>query len=220
MLNNSTFSVHKFIHKLETPLTLVNSYRGVYRFYNQDAQYSEFWARYQTLSNCYYVKLFLTNPIFYRLTYVLSTTSQNPAKLTRHNLSNLRFSVNRLNNGLVYVYENISRLNIIPNRHFKLVLNKKFSNLIISTQFKSPITHSYYHGLVRFIEYVTGKKSLIQVYSFMNQEIRLDFAVRYEAWAFRLNYFERKLGHRFFLKETLYIIHLALYMKDVVIFSS
>jgi len=78
----------------------------------------------------------------------------------------------------------------------------------------------YYHTLIRFIENVTGKKPILQFYPFLNQNIPIDDVVRYKQWMPRMRSFERRLGHKFFFEEALHIMHLALTLKDSVIFSS
>ena len=68
--------------------------------------------------------------------------------------------------------------------------------------------------MIRFIEDCTGKKTLFQFYPFMNQDVTTDFVVRYKRWLPRMVFYERRLGHRFFLEEAIHIIHLSFYLKD------
>lgn len=67
---------------------------------------------------------------------------------------------------------------------------------------------------------MVGKRVILQFYPFMAQEVSKDFIVRYKLWIPRMSYYERKLGHRFFLEEAIHILHLGFYYKDCSIIMS
>jgi len=54
----------------------------------------------------------------------------------------------------------------------------------------------------------------------MSDEIPLLDVARYRMWMPRMGYYERKLGHRFFLEEALHVFHLGFSLHDPVIISS
>jgi hypothetical protein len=47
----------------------------------------------------------------------------------------------------------------------------------------------------------------------------VDYVSLYKRWTFRLSYYERRLGHRFFLEEALHIIHIGFTLKDAKIIT-
>ena len=75
------------------------------------------------------------------------------------------------------------------------------------------------HSFIRFIEYSSGKKVLFQSYAYLNQTVSTNFVLLYKKWIYRLSYYERKLGHRFFLEEALHIIHTGFMLRDAKIVS-
>ena len=118
------------------------------------------------------------------------------------------------------VFYSSSNFNIIPSKEF----NFKIKKLIISSNynifFKENITPWVYSNLVRFIEFCSSKKVLLQLYSFMNQSIDLEYITLYKRWIPRLSYYERRLGHRFFLEEALHILHIGFTLRDVKLISN
>ena len=90
----------------------------------------------------------------------------------------------------------------------------------MSNSLRNTLTPLYYNTVIRFLENITGNKVFFQLYPFMYQDITKDYLVRYKLWLPRMSYYERKLGHRFFLEESIHIMHLSFYLKDPVIISS
>ena len=64
------------------------------------------------------------------------------------------------------------------------------------------------------MEYFSGNKILLQFYPFVNQSLTNDWLIRYKLWLPRLNFYEKKLGHKFFLEESIHILHLSFFLKD------
>jgi len=54
----------------------------------------------------------------------------------------------------------------------------------------------------------------------MNQAVDINFIILYKRWIPRLSYYERRLGHRFFLEEALHIIHIGFVFKDIKIVNT
>jgi hypothetical protein len=109
---------------------------------------------------------------------------------------------------------NYPSTNLQPHNKFTFVIFKKIYAFFANNKLHKNIIPIYYHTLIRFIENCSGKKSLIQFYPFVNQHIDKDFIVRYKIWLPRLNFYERRLGHKFFLEEALHIMHLSFFLKD------
>jgi len=112
------------------------------------------------------------------------------------------------------------RSNILPDSSFNIKLNKVLVLSRLNFFLKENIAPWTYNNVLRFIEFCSGKKVLLQLYSFMNQAIDLDFILLYKRWLPRFFYFERRLGHRFFLEEALHILHMGFNLHDIKIVSS
>ena len=110
--------------------------------------------------------------------------------------------------------------NLNPHSAFNKRFSKKVLNSFANRRFREDIIPMYQNTLVRFIEFCTGKKALFQFYPFVNQHIDKSYMVRYKRWLPRMNFYERRLGHRFFLEESLHIIHISFILRDPKIIAS
>ena len=110
--------------------------------------------------------------------------------------------------------------NLLPNHSFKKIANKKVLNSFTNKNFEENLSSWYYHTFIRFIEHCTGKKTLFQFYPFLSKSIGFEDTLRYKKWLPRMVFYERKLGHRFFLEEALHLIHLSFSLKDPKVVTS
>ena len=110
--------------------------------------------------------------------------------------------------------------NLIPHYSFKKIANKKVLNSFTNKNFEENLASWYYHTFIRFVEHCSGKKTLFQFYPFLSKSIGFENALRYKKWLPRMVFYERKLGHRFFLEEALHLIHLSFVLKDPKIITS
>jgi len=104
--------------------------------------------------------------------------------------------------------------NLQPHNGFKFTIFKKIYAFFANNKIHKNIIPLYYHTLIRFVENCSGKKTLLQFYPFVNQCINKDFIIRYKIWLPRLNFYERRLGHKFFLEEAIHIMHLSFVLRD------
>ena len=110
--------------------------------------------------------------------------------------------------------------NLLPHTSFRKNLNKKVLNSFTNKSFDENLVPWYYHTLIRFMEHCSGKKVFFQFYPFMDQSVSAEHAARYKRWLPRMSFYERKLGHRFFLEEALHIMHLSFILRDPKILTS
>jgi hypothetical protein len=75
-------------------------------------------------------------------------------------------------------------------------------------------------SIVRLIEHSSGQRSLLQHSMHAENMVDLRSKLEYKKWITRMSYYERNLGHRFFMEEALHIIHLSFRYHDVTLFSS
>ena len=124
-------------------------------------------------------------------------------------------------NSLLYAQSSqIQNSNLVPHESFNKVFSKKVLNSFANRLFRDDIIPLYQNTLIRFIEFCTGKKALFQFYPFVNQHIDKSYMVRYKRWLPRMGFYERRLGHRFFLEESLHIIHISFVLRDPKIIAS
>jgi hypothetical protein len=112
------------------------------------------------------------------------------------------------------------RTNLIPSTAFDKTFSKSVINSLANQRFREDVIPFYQNTLIRFIEFCTGRRAIFQFYPFVNQHVEKDFMVRYHRWIPRLNFYERRLGHRFFLEEALHILHLGFSLRDPKIIAS
>jgi hypothetical protein len=106
--------------------------------------------------------------------------------------------------------------NLTPNiLFFKFKLNKWILSSSLNIFYKSNTTSWVYSNFIKFIEFCTGKRALLNIYSFLDDFINTEYIILYKRWIERLFFYEKKLGHRFFLEEALHIIHTSFKIHDV-----
>lgn len=75
-------------------------------------------------------------------------------------------------------------------------------------------------SVVRLIESCSGKKAVIQHSMNVEHMVNADDRIAYKQLIVRMAYYERTLGHRFFMEEALHIMHLSFKYHDVKLFAS
>jgi hypothetical protein len=71
--------------------------------------------------------------------------------------------------------------NLLPHKSFQRIVSKKILSLFSTNKIREDIIPYYYNTLIRFMEHLSGKKILIQLYPFLNQNITYDYIVRYKS---------------------------------------
>ena len=74
--------------------------------------------------------------------------------------------------------------------------------------------------LTRFVQHCYGKNSLIHFNPFVNDNVHLEAQALYRMWIPRLAFYERMMGHRFFIEEAFHIMHLSFAYHDAKLFAS
>jgi len=99
----------------------------------------------------------------------------------------------------------------IPLR--SLLVKKILSNQTNSFLHKQALPWVH-NSLIRFMEDCSGRRVMLQIYSFITQNVDNSFLILYRRWMPRMRYYEQRLGHKFFLGEALSIMHLSFIMHD------
>ena len=161
-------------------------------------------------------KLFLVL-LFFKNSFLLKVLSLSSGLL----LSNTQMSFNFFGKiKRICHFSNNNNFNIVPNNTFNFKIKKLLTSNNYNVFLKENLTPWVYSNVLRFIEFCSSKKVLLQLYSFMNQSINLEYITLYKRWIPRLSYYERRLGHRFFLEEALHILHIGFTLKDIKLVSS
>ena len=72
----------------------------------------------------------------------------------------------------------------------------------------------FYETLIKFLEYCSGKKVNLNLYTFLHNNLNFSEKSQCVLWARKVKYFRKVLGPRLFLNESLQIIYLSLKLKD------
>ena len=206
--NNLGFNYNNgYLSPTKHPIKFLNSSKNLPLFYQKLIPTSILGV----VSNEYLVTLLLLNPIVYKLLIGNLGCSAN-LKSSNLNFYNVVLSK-------IYKLPN-QPTNILPLPTFYSSISKKILDFSVSEKFRLMATQWYYNTVIRFIEFLSGRKVLFQFYPALESEVSFNFLIRYRLWLTRMNYYERKLGHRFFLEESIHIMHLSFYYKDIHIFTS
>jgi hypothetical protein len=69
--------------------------------------------------------------------------------------------------------------NLLPDTSFAKVLTKTLVSTRSNSFLKENVTPWAYNNIIRFMEHVSGRRALIQIYSFMNQSMEDDYLILY-----------------------------------------
>ena len=177
-------------------------------------------------SGIYPLVSILSAPFMYRVFWTnLPMFKRNTQGALRHSLAQIhRFSrlidSHTVHRSLTPASHRVSNSNLLPHASFRFVVSKKLINFFATQTIRTNFVPWYYNTLIRFLEEVTGRRSLLQFYPFVHQNLEKEAFVRYRKWLPRMGFYERTLGHRFFLEESLHIMHLSFIFKDALLFGS
>jgi hypothetical protein len=108
----------------------------------------------------------------------------------------------------------LMRSNLIPPRMFKHVITRKVLKAVVMHRYL-PRTSEYFHRtLVHFIEYHTGKRVYLKFNPFIENALLYSDLARCSLWSTRVVGWQKKLGHRIFVNESLRLFHLAIRFRD------
>jgi len=73
--------------------------------------------------------------------------------------------------------------------------------------------------LSSFILKSSGLLSLVQLNPFVGGHVTPYYNLLYKSWIRRLSFYQKSLGHRFFMEESINVMHLAMHTHDARLFS-
>ncbi len=104
--------------------------------------------------------------------------------------------------------------NLIPSLPLNTYLNNKMYSRLFVEVFQKQINLWYNNLVVRFLEFIYGYAVIFQFSPFLDRIVAKDHALVYKVWMRKMGYYERRLGHKFFLQEGVHLIHISFYEKD------
>lgn len=110
--------------------------------------------------------------------------------------------------------------NLSPRSVFKSFIFKKLLKLFKYYKFSTNIVMWYHTFLIRFVEFCTGRKAYLRFNPFLENSLTFLDLARCALWKNRLVAFQRILGPRIFINESLHIILMALKYKDPTFLSN
>ena len=185
----------------------------------------------QTKSNLYRLVNMLRSVLYSTNTY-LNKPNQIPSasSLTLPSLRletlNTFHSYNKQAKALKVSFKSTNLLSTSYNNVFPVinpanrVLRSFRPTLTKDLNFYSDVTPWINDNIIRLVENASGRRSLIQHSMHAENMVDLKSKLEYKKWITRMAYYERNLGHRFFMEEALHIIHLSFRYHDVTLFSS
>jgi len=113
-----------------------------------------------------------------------------------------------------------NKSNLIPSNIFKYVIKRKLLKIVNFDKFSSNIIMWYYNILIRFMENCSGRKVYLKFNPFIENALSFNDIARCNMWSIRITSFQRLLGPKIFLKESLKILHIAIKFKDPTFLSN
>lgn len=128
-----------------------------------------------------------------------------------------RFVSNHVLNSSINVF---NRSNLVPVSNFSYVIRHKVIKMVVSSRYLPRTTPYFYHTLVSFIEFYTGKRVYLKLNPFIENTLSYVDIARCHLWHNRVMGFQKILGHRIFVHESLRIFHIALKFRDPTFLSN
>lgn len=211
--------------QLQTKKNLINRlyYSQSYKKLNTNASFMGYNLHLNCSDNLYILLFTLENPFIFKSLLYFSSGSFFLKKLLF--ISNINKGVIPLtksypttthtqHNNSIPKLSNFFTTNLIPSKTFSHVFFKKVFTSLLNSKMNLNLIPIYHNTLVRFMEHIFGHKIVLQFYPFVNQSLSITSLIKYKLWLPRLSFYEKKLGHKFFLEESIHIIHLGFVLKD------
>ena len=108
----------------------------------------------------------------------------------------------------------IKNSNVYPLPTFNYQIRRRLVSLLTFRKFSTHTSIWYFNMLVRFAEFCTGRKVYIKLNPFIEKSLLLTDQMQCRLWESRVAGFQRILGPKLFVKESLRIFMIALKYKD------
>jgi hypothetical protein len=106
--------------------------------------------------------------------------------------------------------------NIFPANVFTKSFHRRVVRLLRFGKFLPNVVPIFYQALARFVEVVTGKNAYLKLNPHIETSLTFTDTARCQLWEYRVKGFQKILGPKIFLKESIRIVYMALKYKDPV----
>lgn len=193
---------------LTTPLYLASTNSSLQQKINHNKQITSF--NYIT-NNIFWLPLIYKTPILLKFCYFNSLNQGN--NIFDNKI--IQLSLDKFNTFFFNDRINIlNKTNVWPSSSFSFTVKRRLLKVFSFHKFSLNVTIWYYHTLLRFLENCTGKKAFLKFNPFIDNSLTFTDLARCNLWASRVSGFQKLLGPKIFLKESLKILHVALRFKD------
>jgi hypothetical protein len=161
-----------------------------------------------------FIKLFLQNSLIFK--YLLWNTSNWHKSLSevlpqRNFFQTLTDLQHYYTGSFVGFFKNS---NVWPTSAFSYSIKRRVLKTFSIRKFAPEVTMWYYTNLIQFIESYTGRKVYLHFNPFVENGLTFFDTSRCVLWEPRLRSFQRLLGARIFVNESLRIFYIALKFRD------
>jgi hypothetical protein len=127
-----------------------------------------------------------------------------------------------LNNNLTFSSKlNLfKKTNLIPLPFFKYSVKRTVLKIMANDIYLPRTTMFFYRTLIHFIEFHTGRRVLLKFDSYITTALPFVDVCRCSLWYSKVNSFQKMLGHRIFVHESIRIIMVAVRFRDPTFFSN
>lgn len=112
------------------------------------------------------------------------------------------------------------RVNLLPLGGFSFSIRKKILKLVIANKYLPQTTFFFYKTLVNFFEFLTGRRVYLKLNPFVENSLTYLDLSRCCLWYNRVLSFQKILGHRIFLHESIKIFYIAIKFRDPTFLSN
>jgi hypothetical protein len=106
------------------------------------------------------------------------------------------------------------KTNLWPLNLFNYTIRRKVLKVVVNLRYLPRTTSYFYKTLVSFMEFYTGKKVYLKFNAFVENSLTYSDMARCYIWVSRVLGFQKILGHRIFVHESLRIFHVAIRFRD------
>jgi len=108
----------------------------------------------------------------------------------------------------------IQKSNLYPTQFFNYSLKRRLVKLFVFRRFSAQTSVWYFNMLIRFMEFCTGRKIYLKLDPHVENNLTYLDQIQCQLWEWRVFGFQKILGPKIFINESLRIILLALKYKD------
>ena len=168
----------------------------------------------QVLFNLFFLNTLIKNPVMLKYILYKVTTQLHKASydITLTTIKPILLNLEKFYFGSRWDYLKSSNLYPLPS--FNYSIQRRLISLFTFRRFSTYTSIWYLNMLVRFVEFCTGRKVYIKLNPFIEKSLLLTDQIQCRMWETRVAGFQRILGPKLFLKESLRILMVALKYKD------